>query len=247
MNLRRFVSFTIIVLVASIANQSYSEGVSLQDSNGVVTKLKITKKELFKQRDLSVQKGKSGDFEDGTLRVILQALSPLEAMDSEILRSTAEEICEQIDSFMPVAVFFHDALTTDKRGGAATACYVREADSSVKEIYDYSRPRIKDENPLPADIPPYEVLDEVVLFDKSRDASILVPSLSPRSEPKEVERVLRAIFKKEGFASGNAYSTREARIADGSASYSKANPEAYKSGYLGSIIKGQFYPATPRK
>ena len=95
----------------------------------------------------------------------------------------------------------------------------------------------KDEN-----LPQYKILFQVKLMSGSgKYGEILIQSYSKETPKEERENTLRKIIKKEGFVSAALYSTEDAYKANSSESFSKANPNALKNGYLGQITeKGEF-------
>lgn len=102
-----------------------------------------------------------------------------------------------------------------------------------KEITQPEVQTTKDES-----LPHYKILFQVKLMSGTGEyGEILIQSYSKATPTEEREKTLRKIIKKEGFVSAALYSTEDAYKANSSESFSKANPNALKNGYLGQITE----------
>ena len=87
--------------------------------------------------------------------------------------------------------------------------------------------------------PAYTVLDRVELASgEGTYGDVLVTSISPSTPKSELKEIFNGIAAKENFVEMALYCTQDAYKANYSDSYSRANPNALKKGYIGSIRGG---------
>jgi hypothetical protein len=91
-------------------------------------------------------------------------------------------------------------------------------------------------------LPEYEIIDETLLISGEKVGEVLIQSFSRNTPVSEREKVLREIAKIKGYEKAYLYSTRESQKANFSDSFRKKHPDALKTGYLGSLNKGNFIP-----
>jgi hypothetical protein len=154
-------------------------------------------------------------------------------------KEIAEELIEPNKHEQMVRVFFYDTDLTDSID-QPQLLYEWTKSQGLVLRYDLRLPPPK--KPQRQGYPEYKVLSENRLIEKRVFWEVLIPGLSPRTKPKEIERICRIICYEEGIDDCSFYSTMEAYEANNSDSYSREHPEALKQGYLGMMQKGEFFP-----
>lgn len=107
-----------------------------------------------------------------------------------------------------------------------------------EKVFNKETPLSQTESSVDESLPVYKVLFQVELASGvGKFGEVLISSYSKEISREERERTLRKIMEKEGFVSAALYSTEAAYKANSSESFSKANPDALKDGYLGQITE----------
>ena len=157
----------------------------------------------------------------------------------EDAKQIAQELVEPNRHEQMVRVFFYDTDPTNSMD-KAQLLYEWTRYQGLVLRYDLRLPAPK--KPQRQGYPTYRVLSEDRSIEKRVFAKILIPSLSPRTKPEEIERICRIICYEESIDECSFYSTMEAYEASNSDSYRLEHPEALKDGYLGKMQNDKFLP-----
>lgn len=170
---------------------------------------------------------------NGTLvfRVTMQNLDAAkEVAEALIKHNTHEDM---------VRVFFYDTGLPDPMGNAQLL-YEWTRQSGLVLRYDLRLPPVKES--LNQSFPEYTVLNRKTSNDKRVSGDILIPGLSRRTKPKEIERVCRIICYEEDIDDCSIYSTMDDYDADQFDASGGENSTVLKRNILCSIQNGKFIP-----
>jgi len=93
-------------------------------------------------------------------------------------------------------------------------------------------------------LPGYEVIDRVGVMRGGTYGDVLIPSFRPEMPRDSLETAARGIMAAEGFTEAGFYSHADAQRANFSESFSRAHPDAMRTGYLGTLRQGVFTPSS---
>jgi hypothetical protein len=164
----------------------------------------------------------------------------LDKLVQDDLREIADYLAQENSDQYMVRVFFYNP--GEKPGKDIPLCRFEWTKAQGLVLsYDRSRQPKKDTKSKIV-TPKYEILDKVTSINGKFYADVLIESFSIDTPLSKLSKAAENIAAKEGFDIMALYCTREAFMANRSASYSESHPHALKEGLLGDFKDGKFSP-----
>lgn len=170
------------------------------------------------------------------LVISLQSGVALSSLAQDDMRHAAHDVVQKNPGHYMVRVFFYDKDQSPSTGESKCR-YEWTKKDGLTLSFDRSRPKAPGAPVKKGEVPEYRVLSEMTSTTDDRIGFILLPSITPKTPGKEIEKIGHLILDAKGFDQIYMYSTEDAYRADSSASYSQKHPGAIKNGRLGSITK----------